>query len=280
MSKKQTIEGTEIDEVGYWSELKLDILRDYATEYCKILAAQGNLEYSYIDAFAGAGVHLSKETGELIPGSPLNALNLPQPFNHYYLIDLDQKRTQLLQTLTKDRRNVTILSGDCNEVLPHQVFPKIRYDKFQRALCILDPYGINLNWEIIASAGKSKTIDIFVNFPIGGINRNVLRKDRSKVHPNMIDRMNKVWGDETWNAAAFSGEGDLFGYEEKQRNEIIAEAFRKRIAAVAGFKHVPPPIPMRNKSNAIIYYLYFASQKPVAERIVSYIFDKYHEHKG
>jgi len=36
---------------------------------------------------------------------------------------------------------------------------------------------------------------------------------------------------------------------------------------------------MRNKSGAIIYYLFFASQKPVAADIVRAIFDKY-KNKG
>jgi hypothetical protein len=32
----------KFDEIGYWSELKLDIIRDYAVAYSTILAAQQN----------------------------------------------------------------------------------------------------------------------------------------------------------------------------------------------------------------------------------------------
>jgi len=32
---------------------------------------------------------------------------------------------------------------------------------------------------------------------------------------------------------------------------------------------------MRNSNNAIVYYLYFASQKPIAAHIVKDIFKKY-----
>jgi len=32
---------------------------------------------------------------------------------------------------------------------------------------------------------------------------------------------------------------------------------------------------MRNSTGAVVYYLFFASPKPVAERIVTSIFDKY-----
>ena len=32
---------------------------------------------------------------------------------------------------------------------------------------------------------------------------------------------------------------------------------------------------MRNSTNAVVYYLFFASQKPVAEKIIGDIFRKY-----
>jgi three-Cys-motif partner protein len=82
----------KIDEVGYWSELKLEIIKKYAAAYSQILSTQGSsLEHHYIDAFAGAGIHLAKRTGDYIAGSPLNALNISPPFKHYHLIDLDAR---------------------------------------------------------------------------------------------------------------------------------------------------------------------------------------------
>jgi hypothetical protein len=68
----------------------------------------------------------------------------------------------------------------------------------------------------------------------------------------------------------------LFGREiVKQGNEEIVAAFRKRLKEAAGFPFVPAPLPMRNSTNAIIYYLFLASQKSVAEKIISDIFRKY-----
>jgi hypothetical protein len=49
---------------------------------------------------------------------------------------------------------------------------------------------------------------------------------------------------------------------------------------VAGFKHVPKPLPMRNSRGVIIYYLFFASQKPVAMHIVQDIFNRYREREA
>ena len=62
--------------------------------------------------------------------------------------------------------------------------------------------------------------------------------------------------------------------EEKVSNAEFAEAFRSRLLKVAGFKRVPEPLPMRSR-NAVVYYLFFASQVDVAEKIVTDIFNKY-----
>ena len=66
---------TEYDEIQYWSEVKLDIVKEYAAAYSHIMAAQSfSRGHFYIDAFAGAGLNLSMRTGEFVLGSPLNAL--------------------------------------------------------------------------------------------------------------------------------------------------------------------------------------------------------------
>jgi len=62
---------------------------------------------------------------------------------------------------------------------------------------------------------------------------------------------------------------------EKVSNARFAEAFRKRLKKVAGFRRVPEPLPMQNSKGSTVYYLFFASQKGTAEDIVTYIFDKF-----
>src|ERR1700674_4024969 len=89
--KSQSGKHLKLDEIGEWSELKLDILKKYASAYCTILRAR-NLHPIYIDGFAGAGTHIRKKTKELVPGSPLNALNLEPAFEELHLIDSDENR--------------------------------------------------------------------------------------------------------------------------------------------------------------------------------------------
>ena len=168
----------EFDEVGEWSELKLDILKKYCEAYSPILS-KNKLRHWYIDGFAGAGHHVSKQTGGLIPGSPINALEIVPPFCEYHFIDLDETRTEELRRLSQGRSNVHIYDGDCNNILLSNVFPRILYKDYRRALCVLDPYRLQLKWEVLQAAAREKTIEVFLNFPIMDMNRNVFREGAS-----------------------------------------------------------------------------------------------------
>ncbi len=251
-------------------------MRDYASAYSRILNSK-KLPHIYVDAFAGAGQHISKETGGFIPGSPLNALNVSPPFREYHFIDLNAEKVEYLQRLAGRREDVRIYEGDCNDVLIQQIFPTLQYESYRRALCLLDPYGLDLRWEVMFQAGQLATIDMFLNFPVMDMNRNALWRNPDKVSPEQSLRMTRFWGDESWKQIAYSTAGNLFGVPEKEPNETIAEAFRQRLVKVAGFKRVPEPLPMRNSRGAIVYYLFFASQVGVAENIVNYIFAKHGE---
>lgn len=267
----------KFDEVNYWSEIKLEIVREYAAAYSRILAAQKapTLHHVYIDAFAGAGKHLSKRTGEFIPGSPLNALLIQPPFKEFYFIDLVSVKTDLLFEIVGNRPDVHLYHGDCNAKLLTDVFPSVRYEDYRRGLCLLDPYGLHLDWNVIQRAGEMTSIEIFLNFPVADMNRNVLWRNPDKVDEKQAARLNAFWGDASWREAAYDTTQNLFGFEEKMENEDVAAAFQVRLRKVAGFSYVPDPIPMRNSKGSIVYYLFFASQKPIAAEIVKDIFDKY-----
>jgi three-Cys-motif partner protein len=269
----------EFDEIGYWSEVKLEIVRDYASAYSRILNSK-KLSHIYIDAFAGAGQHISRASGEFVPGSPMNALNVNPPFKEYHFIDLNSARVDNLQKLAEGRSDVRIYEGNCNDVLLKRIFPTLTFESYRRALCLLDPYGLNLKWDVIYEAGRLGTIDVFLNFPVMGMNRNALWRNPEKLSSDRLNRMTEFWGDESWKDAAYSTSGNLFGLPEKESNEAIAEAFRKRLTTVAGFKRVPEPLPMRNSIGATVYYLFFASQVGVAEDIIRDIFAKNRERGG
>lgn len=265
-----------LDKVGYWTEIKLQIIEDYTKEYLRILRNQKSIrQVAYIDGFAGAGTHISKATGQVIAGSPKRALEMRPSFDHYYFVEMNPERVERLRQMGPSR-NVTVYEGDCNEVLLNEVFPKCSYQDYRRALCLLDPYDLNPSWEVVQTAGKMGSIEIFLNFMIMDANMNVLKRNTDSVSPDQAARLTKFWGDESWRTAAYRRDRGLFNeLSEKESNESVVEAYRERLKEVAGFKYVPKPVPMRNTKGPVIYYLFFASPNETGNKIVEHIFEKY-----
>jgi three-Cys-motif partner protein len=272
------------DEIGYWSEVKLDIIREYAKAYSTILASDERLSHVYIDGFAGGGFHIARKSRGLVAGSPLNALRIAPPFDEYFLVDLDGGKADQLRSLpeVRGRAGVHVFHGDCNRTLLDDVFPRVRYEDYRRGLCVLDPYGLHLSWDVIRRAGEMRSIEIFLNFPIMDMNRNALWRNPDAVDPDGVARMTSFWGDESWRSAAYEAQPTLFGEEERVKlgNREVVQAFRSRLCDVAGFAHVLDPMPMRNSTNAVVYYLFFVSQKPVAAKIVRDIFARHRDRRG
>ena len=126
----------EYDEIGVWSEVKLAIIKKYASAYTSIMDSQRrekipSLRWLYIDAYAGPGYHLSKTSGELVEGSPLIALNTSPPYHEYHFIDTDAKLrlTDLFCSCRLNLKNgswslaaaISSLSASgCNEISCHR----------------------------------------------------------------------------------------------------------------------------------------------------------------
>ena len=58
-----------------------------------------------------------------------------------------------------------ISSEDATPYLTQKLLPLIQFEKFNRALYLLDPYGLHLDWEVIRQAGQTRALDVFLNFP-------------------------------------------------------------------------------------------------------------------
>jgi three-Cys-motif partner protein len=195
-----------------------------------LILEKNGFYHLYIDGFAGPGSHVSRTTGNPVSGSPLNALQTAPPFSEYHFIDADPARAEERRRLAGTRQKVYVYTGDCNEILLNRVFPQARYEDRRRALCLLDPYNIDLSWEVIATAGRMKSVEIFVNFMVMDMNMNVLLRNPEKADPVQLARMNRFWGDDSWRQVAYqeSPQRELFGDAQTIKvddaNEKIAEA--------------------------------------------------------
>ena len=260
------------------------IIREYAAAYTKILKERDWCRgYGYIDAFAGPGEFVAKQNRDrIISGSPINALDIEHKFSEYHFIDINQSKIDHLQELIAERpeaKTVHLHLGDPNEVLKRTILPNYQYESFKRALCILDPYGLDIEWETIESIGKARTMDVFLNFPLMDINRNAALKILEVSDPEEGARLTKIWGDDSWKHLAYVEQGDLFSssvlVKKGEGNEILKRGFRERLRQVAGFSFVPEPILMKNRKGGHLYFLFFASHQPVAQNIAESILRKW-----
>ena len=264
------------DQIGPWSEVKLQILEKYAQAFSKIIASQPHpFRAIYIDGFAGAGWHRLKGSGAQISGTPLRVVDVDPPFAEYHFVDLKPSKVKELQFQIGSRPNVKIYQGDCNKVLLEQVFPTMTFDSFRKGFCLLDPYGLHLRWEVIEAAGRLETMDLILNFPLMDMNLNAIRNDRSSVTAKDRQRMTDFWGDESWSEALYRKRPNLFEEEEeKVSNSEVVEAFVARLKSKAGFKFVSKPLPMKSLTGSTIYYLIGASQKKDAVGVINDIFKR------
>jgi len=103
----------------------------------------------------------------------------------------------------------------------------------QAALCLLDPYNINLTWQVIEAAGKARSIEIFMNLMIMDINRNAMRRNRtSQFRARWIN--SPAVGRRVLEGGGYATDRNLFNEPEKVSNEEFAEAFRLRLEKKAG----------------------------------------------
>jgi three-Cys-motif partner protein len=264
----------DLDEIGEWSLRKHEILEYYATTYSRIMTnAKARFTTIYIDAYANRGKAKLKGTAEIVLGSALRMLQIEPPFDKYVFIEIDGNRAASLRMNVAGRGNVEVIVGDANAVIPAKLDHLVAFERFERGLLFLDPHNMRgLRWETIAAAGHNSAVDAIIFFPTMDAHRSVLPKDPANVRATMVAKMRLFWGDDNWYPTAYNSAGLLDfgdGMIAKQDVRVLLGAFATRLRDVAGFQFVSRPIPVRNRSNNILYHLFFAAHNVAAKRVMS-----------
>ena len=276
-----------VDEIGPWSEEKLNILADYLKAYCTILNAkkrQGKIsEYCYIDAFAGSVTPTRKDTKAYVEGSPLRALRTEPAFDRYIFIDINKTRikeriARLPEQFPEKADRIHIYQGDCNDILISEIIPRFHWKTGRRGIVFLDPYAPNVRWDVVRLLASAKTFDVFINYPLMGLTRLLpIKHPPTENHRKIISNVlgceewyDKVYGEEPWKL--------LMGGEQpivRQVNPIpwltkyYVDCLDDAFDCVSDIKL------MRNSKNAPLYALVLASRVGVATKIMNDIFNKY-----
>ncbi len=273
--------------VPEWSQNKLKMLKDYLLPYARIMNGQKKRwlrAFHYIDGFAGPGLLSAREADGIqekqeiqayLEGSPLLALDCKPPFDHLWFIEQDQSRVSRLNSIIEERAEearTDVRRADANEVI-NEIISQL--GRQERGLVFLDPYGLELDWQTVERLGRAGIFDVFINFSLMGIFRNLSRQgEPTQANRQMLTR---VMGRDDWVDSLYSTQGALFGTPRVTREGIdpdkLARVYAEQLQTV--FKHVSDHVIMRNSKGGPIYALMLASQNQTAKKIMDDIIRNY-----
>jgi len=227
---------------GPWTEEKLEKLRQYLVAYKTALKNQ-KFALIYIDAFAGTGYREVVESGSpdgllfnefaesepqgFLDGSVKIALKINPPFDEYVFIELSKKRFSELVKIKEEfpelKDRIQLVKEDCNKHL--QELCSTTDWKSHRAVLFLDPFGMQVEWNTIEAVAATQSIDVWVLFPLGAVNRMLVKS--GIIQETWRFRLDKLFGTDKW-------------FQEFYKKEIITTFWGKniRLVKVADFDKI------------------------------------------
>lgn len=292
---------------GAWTENKLDTFEKYVRAYLTIMNKyrdQNNWKLIYFDGFAGSGLrtidntdddsdnmilelfenqYIQSEDITMYKGAAERVLDIQQKgFDYYYFIDKDESANNLLksklESLHPDKKSQMVFRAKDanNEVI--KMADALRKDSKYKALVLLDPFGMQLNWQSIQKMQNTGT-DLWILIPTGVIVNRLLDRKGELKH---IDKLTAFFGKEEEFLRDYfyiqRTEPSLFGNNttiEKVKKPIrkIAELYIQQLRNI--FKHVTPePLVLHNSRNTPIFHFAFASNNKNAVKIAKQIIGK------
>ena len=285
---------------GRWTEEKLDAFEKYVNAYLTIMNTyreKNGWKLIYFDGFAGSGSRNeedSQTTSDFMPdlfideeelntykGAAERVLGIEQKgFDWYCFIDKDKTSSQQLEeklSIFKSQKNLVFRTSDANEQI-NLLANSLHKDKNLASLVLLDPFGMQVNWESIAQLKGTRT-DLWILIPTGVIVNRLL--DR-KGNLTLIEKLTSFFGkDEDFLRGYFyrkRTEDTLFGETEivekvKEPITRIAELYIEQLKTI--FNHVTEkPLVLYNSRGTPIFHFACASNNPTAIKIASQIINK------
>lgn len=251
-----TDDGLCVRQVGDWSKEKLHYVARYMDMFTTSMRKKWVLVY--VDLFAGPGKSKVKNTGEVVKGSPLLALDLPYRFNKYIFVETDPKSLSALEkriAAYRDHTDIYTKETDCN-MAAAEIASLIPSDAL--TLAFIDPEGCDIHFATIKALADSRRVDLLMTFPMGmDIKRNV---DTDARHPgNDWTRFDHFFGTTDWRRTyltAFASGGWKVAIQK------IMEFYKDQLKDL-GYKEIKTPLEKlirETHTDVPLYYLLFASK--------------------
>lgn len=293
---------------GIWTEQKLDTFESYVRAYLTIMNTfrdKFHWKLLYFDGFAGSGTRKNDDPDkevkklktlfgdELIDTADLSVyqgaaervVSLESKaklrgFDYYYFIDKQEVNCTALELKLSQYETIgrkVFRPGDAN-MQALNLANALRRDKNMKALALLDPFGMQINWEVIESL-SGPNIDLWILIPSGVIVNRLLKTNGELMYPERLVQFFGLPEQELKDRFYVrKKELTLFGEEETIEKkshciERIAELYVERLGELFPFV-TPEPLVMKNNHNVPIFHFVCASFNQTAVKIAQQIIDK------
>jgi len=221
-------DGLLTPKVGRWAEEKHRRIAYYVSMFATSMKDKWDCRV-YIGLFAGAGKGRMAGSGRIVPGSPLLALNIKYPFDHYVFCEREPEYVQALEQRVGDyfpHVDCECIQGDCNVAVDDIVGTVPRFTKDYRGLtfCLVDPYGASsLAFTTLEHLASRLYLDFLVLIPTCMDIRRNESYNSSKENP-ILDRYlgTTTWRDEWVDPARPTSDFGIF----------IAERFCEKMKGI------------------------------------------------
>lgn len=246
-------DGLPAAEVGPWAVEKYRRVGMYAEIFSTGMKNRWDCR-TYIDLFAGPGHAVVRERGQRILTSPLLALTVPDPFDHYILCDREPAFVKALEaraSIIAPGTAIEFVTADANESVSDI---ERRIPAHCLSFCFVDPFGLDIHFKTIQQLSTSRPIDFLILLALGmDATRNwdlYNRPGNTKVE--------RFIGDPTWRERWATAERDGF-----TPIRFLAQEYARAMATLGYLTtSLDQMIEVRTYDNNMrLYYLAFFSKK-------------------
>lgn len=255
-------------ESGLWAKDKLRVLEAYMRVFGISMREKGWCAFHYVDIMAGAGKNRIRETGEIVLGSPLIALN-QEIFTGYFFCEADPKAFEALQTRVRAHprgRSASLYQQDANSAID-DICDRIDAVDRNRGqtwgslnLAFIDPEGpSDVKWSTVKRLAAVNRMDMIINVPTNGISRLYGKQN--------YEAVDDFFGTDAWRRSVRLEDNAA----TKRRHWL--DLYKQRLQPYGYTALDEDDIPVvkefiaRNSREAQLYTLIFASKHPLGDHL-------------
>lgn len=265
---------------GYWTEVKLDILRKYLVGFN--LASKRAGATVYLDLFAGKVLNTRPDTGTEYEGSTAVAMRTMPAFTRLAFWELEGPASRLRHDLASafpgDSR-YQVVAGDCNVHLGEGL-TFVSDLRWAPTFVFIDPKGLQVAWTTLQQlAGwrresRGRKVELWILFPESALERVLgLKGVKGQSSASQLDRL---FGNDDWVAIHQRRRSGEYS-PDRTRAEFI-NLLRWRLTNDLGYR-TTHALTLGNVNDHPVYTMVFATDVTAGDSIMRDVYNHAEMHE-